>query len=176
MVKRMPLMVLDHCPLAPNLPGPEIAMSMNVCPDHAEIVEIGEGFLARTFPPQRYHHREHLIMAAYVLVRYPKRDWRAELPDLIRAYNVAAGGVNDDTRGYHHTMTMAFLTIIRGVLEVVGCDDVVDACHAVLTSPAAEQDMLLRFWSRDVLFSRAARLSWVNPDIGSIDLRALVVS
>ncbi|SJZ33776.1 hypothetical protein SAMN02745126_00476 [Enhydrobacter aerosaccus] len=144
-------------------------ISPRVRPDHAEIVEVGEGFLARTFPPSRYHHREHLIMATYLLVRYPERDWRAELPDLIRRYNVASGGVNDDTRGYHHTMTMAFLTLVEGVLAGVGHEDVVSACNAVLTSVAAERNVLLRFWSRELLFSRDARLGWVEPDIGAID-------
>ncbi|MFG1403819.1 hypothetical protein [Xanthobacter sediminis] len=151
-------------------------MTVNAHPDHAEIVEVGEGFLARTFPPERYHHREHLIMAAYLLVRYPERNWRAELPDLIRAYNVAAGGVNDDTRGYHHTMTMAFLTIVEEVLAESGRNDVVAACHAVLNSPAAEQNILLRFWSRDLLFSREARLDWIEPDISKIDLRVAAAS
>lgn len=151
-------------------------MSMNVSPDYAEIVEVGEGFLARTFPADRYHHREHLIMATYLLVRYPERNWRAELPDLIRAYNVANGGVNDDTRGYHHTMTLAFLTIVEEVLDEAGRDDVVAACNAVLTSPATEQNILLSFWSRDVLFSREARLAWIDPDIREIDLRAAAIS
>lgn len=151
-------------------------MSINVSPDHAEIVEVGEGFLARTFPADRYHHREHLIMATYLLVRYPERNWRAELPDLIRAYNVANGGVNDDMRGYHHTMTLAFLTIVEDVLDEAGRDDVVAACNAVLTSPATEQNILLRFWSRDVLFSREARLTWIDPDIREIDLRAAYIS
>lgn len=151
-------------------------MSMNVSPDYAEIVEVGEGFLARTFPADRHHHREHLIMATYLLVRYPERNWRAELPDLIRAYNVANGGVNDDMRGYHHTMTLAFLTIIEEVLDEAGRDDVVAACNAVLTSPATEQNILLRFWSRDVLFSREARLAWIDPDIREIDLRAAAIS
>jgi len=144
--------------------------SPDLCPDHAEIVDIGEGFLARTFPPARFRHREHLIMTTYLLVRYPARDWRAALPDLIRAYNVAAGGVNDDQNGYHHTITMAFLTLIESVLGEAGNADVVAACHKVLTSQAAAPDVLLRFWSREALFSREARRGWVEPDIAALDL------
>lgn len=144
--------------------------SPDLGPDHAEIVDIGEGFLARTFPPARFRHREHLIMTTYLLVRYPARDWRAELPDLIRAYNVAAGGVNDDHNGYHHTMTMAFLTLIESVLGAAGGGDLVAACRKVLTSQAAAPDVLLRFWSREVLFSLQARRGWVAPDIAALDL------
>jgi len=144
--------------------------SPDLCLDPAEIADIGEGFLARTFPPARFRHREHLIMTTYLLVRYPERDWRAELPDLIRAYNVAAGGVNDDTRGYHHTMTMAFLTIIESVLGEGGGGEVAAACHKVLSSQAAAPDLLLRFWSREALYSREARRGWVEPDIAALDL------
>ncbi len=141
------------------------------CTDAAEVAELGEGFLARTLPGARFRHREHLIVASYLLATYPARNWRVELPEMIRAYNVAAGGVNDDVRGYHHTITMAFLIIIEGVLAEVGRHDIVAACNAVLASPATEKDVLLRFWSREVLFSREARHGWIEPDLAEFKLR-----
>ncbi|MCA1471314.1 hypothetical protein I6F09_25965 [Bradyrhizobium sp. IC3195] len=68
------------------------------CTDAAEVAELSEGFLARTLPGARFSHREHLIVTSYLLATDPARDWRVELPEMIRAYNVAAGGVNDDVR------------------------------------------------------------------------------
>ncbi|GAA4479647.1 hypothetical protein [Gluconacetobacter asukensis] len=139
-------------------------MTTDIHPDAEEIAEVGEGFLGKTFPPDRFHHREHLIMMAYLLVKYPAHDWRAELPDLIRSYNVAAGGINDETRGYHHTITMAFVTIVETIVARAEHGDLVAACRAVLASPAARQDALLQFWSHELLFSREARRNWVAPD------------
>ena len=65
---------------------------------------------------------------------------------------------------------MAFLILIEGVLGKAGRGDVVAACHKVLVSQAAAPDILLRFWSRDVLFSREARRGWIEPDIAALDL------
>ncbi|UWU82509.1 hypothetical protein N2605_23210 [Bradyrhizobium yuanmingense] len=142
------------------------------CTDAAEVAELSEGFLARTLPGARFSHREHLIVTSYLLATDPARDWRVELPEMIRAYNVAAGGVNDDVRGYHHTITMAFLMIIEGILAEVGRRDIVAACNAVLASPATEKDVLLRFWSREALFSREARHGWIEPDLAEFKPRA----
>ncbi|MEY9362145.1 hypothetical protein ABH994_004866 [Bradyrhizobium yuanmingense] len=140
------------------------------CTDAAEVAELSEGFLARTLPGARFSHREHLIVTSYLLATDPARDWRVELPEMIRAYNVAAGGVNDDVRGYHHTITMAFLMIIEGILAEVGRRDIVAACNAVLASRATGKDVLLRFWSREVLFSREARHGWIEPDLAEFKL------
>ncbi|MBB2206511.1 hypothetical protein [Gluconacetobacter takamatsuzukensis] len=151
-------------------------MITDTCPDAGEIAEVGEGFLDGTFPSDRYHHREHLIMMVYLLVKYPTRDWRADLPDLIRRYNVAAGGVNDETRGYHHTITMAFVAIVEAIVFRGERGDCVASCRAVLASPAARQDVLLRFWSRELLFSKEARQDWVAPDLRAFDVDAVAAS
>ena len=145
-------------------------MISEIYPKAAEIAEIGEGVLARTFPADRFHHREHLIMMVYLLLQYPMRDWRADLPEVIRGYNVAAGGVNDDVRGYHHTISMAFLTIVGMIASKTRREGLVATCRVVLASPAASQDVLLQFWSRDVLFSKEARREWVPPNLRALEV------
>lgn len=149
-------------------------MSTDARPTNDEIVSVSEGFLAHTLPAEQFHHREHLIVTTYLRVTDPSRELRTDLPDLIRSYNVASGGVNDDSHGYHHTITMAYLDLIDQVLEGLQGDDVEEACAAVLTSPAAERDVLLNYWSREVLFSTEARLGWVEPDIREPDIRAMM--
>jgi hypothetical protein len=145
-------------------------MSRDTRPTRHEIAYVSEGFLACTLPADEFHHREHLIVTTYLRVTDPTRDLRADLPDLIRRYNVASGGVNDDSHGYHHTITMGYLDLIDQVLAGLPSNDMEDACAAVLGSPAAERDVLLHYWSRDTLFSTEARLGWVEPDVRAVTL------
>lgn len=147
-------------------------MSLVDLPSASEIVEIGEAFLDLSFPGNKFHHREHLIMVTYLLIEYPDRDWATELPDRIKAFNVANGGINNDTSGYHHTITMAFLMLVKEVLALSNTADHELAVGNVLFALGGERDLLLRFYSKDRLFSRDARLEWLGPDIREISVSA----
>lgn len=144
-------------------------------PTMAEITELCDGFVTRTLPAERFHHREHLIVTTFLRLGNHGDQVRRDLPDLIRHYNVACGGVNDDEHGYHHTITMAYLNLIEQVLDAIRHDDPEVAVAAVLASPAADRDVLLRYWSRDILFSVAARRGWVEPDIRALSLDPMPV-
>jgi hypothetical protein len=45
-----------------------------------------------------------------------------------------------------------------------------DRVELLLASPLADGALLLRFWSREVLMSPAARAAWVAPDIAPLTL------
>lgn len=88
----------------------------------------------------------------------------ASMPDMIRGYNEATGGVNSDTEGYHHTITLFSL---RAIWALIGssCDDPLSALVArVLASPLREKDFPLEHYNRERLFSVEARRGWVEPD------------
>jgi hypothetical protein len=88
----------------------------------------GERFLACTFPGANFHHREHLVTTVYLLWTFPQRDWRGLLPDLIRRYNESQGGVNNDTTGYHETITLFYLDLIGRFLALNRNLDLVQTC------------------------------------------------
>ena len=71
------------------------------------IRRIGEGLLARTLPRAEWTHEAHLAATTYLLTRRPDIELERDLPDLIRRYNESVGGVNNDTQGYHETITRA---------------------------------------------------------------------
>lgn len=131
----------------------------------AAIGEIGEGLLACTFPADRFHHREHLLATAYLIHRKPELDLRIDLPEIIRRYNVANGGANTDDAGYHHSITMFFLDQVERFLADRSHRPFPDICAELLGSPLADKDFILAFYSRETLFSREARLCWVEPDL-----------
>lgn len=138
---------------------------MNITIEETEIIHIGEGFLACTFPGANFHHREHLVTTVYLLWTFPQRDWRGLLPHLIRRYNESQGGVNNDTTGYHETITLFYLDLVGKVLALNRNLDLVQTCSQVLNSTASDKDLMLRYYSRDLLFSSEARKRWVEPDV-----------
>ena len=88
-----------------------------------------------------------------------------ELPLFILSYNLAVGGVNDDTRGYHHTITHVYIAGVKAHLAEVGHDlPLFKAVNALLLSERGRRDLALRFYSKERLFSVQARREFVAPD------------
>src|SRR5579883_2205163 len=83
----------------------------------AEIIRVGEGFLACSLPRQEWTHAAHFAAALWLMRYRPDLEAAREMPRLIRAYNESFGRVNDDHGGYHETITQASLRALRGVLE-----------------------------------------------------------
>jgi hypothetical protein len=132
----------------------------------AEIAQIGEGLIARTLPRAEWTHEAHLAATTYLLLRRRDVDVDAGLPDIIRRYNESVGGVNDDTQGYHETITRTFL---HGVRLFLGEADAKEPLHELvnelLLSPMGRRDWPLRFYSPELLFSVEARRHFVVPDL-----------
>ncbi len=135
----------------------------------AEIVHVGEGLLARSLQREEWTHEAHLAATIYLLLRHSELELDSELPDLIRRFNESVGGVNDDTQGYHDTITRTFLHGIRLFLSEA---DLRSPLHrlvnALLLSPMGRRDWPLRFYSRERLLSVAARRAFVRPDIAPL--------
>jgi hypothetical protein len=94
----------------------------------------------------------------------PERD----LPGLIRRYNESVGGVNSDSEGYHETITQVFIRTLRRALAGGEGEALHKRVNAVLLAPEGRRDWPLRFYSPERLFSKAARLGWVKPDLAAL--------
>ncbi len=132
----------------------------------AEIVRIGEGLLACNLPRTEWTHAAHFASALWLMRYRPELDVAATMPGLIRAYNQSVGRVNDDSGGYHETITLASLRAARGVLDAYPPDmPVWRIVNALLSTNLANPNWLLEYWSRDRLMSVEARRTWVEPDL-----------
>jgi len=135
----------------------------------AEIEHIGEGLLARTLPRAEWTHEAHLAATTYLLTRRPDIAIDKELPGIIRRYNESAGGVNDDTQGYHETITRVFLHGVRLFLaEADPGEPLHELINELLLSPMGRRDWPLRFYSAERLFSVDARRHFVPPDVAAL--------
>jgi hypothetical protein len=135
----------------------------------AEIEHLGEGLLACALPKAEWTHEAHLAATTYLLLKHPEIDLDTELPGIIRRFNESVGGVNDDTKGYHDTITRVFLHGIRLFLSEGGLDEPLhELVNELLSSPMGRRDWPLRFYTRDHLLSVAARRSFVPPDVAAL--------
>lgn len=137
--------------------------------DDDAIRRVGQGLLDHSLPRTEWTHEAHLAATTWLVRDRPDIAIDLEIATIIRSYNVAVGGVNDDTQGYHETITRAYLSGVRAHLAARPSDEPLVACvNALLGSPAGRRDWPLRFYSRDRLFSVAARRGFVPPDLASL--------
>lgn len=137
--------------------------------DDAAIRHIGEGLLACTLERAEWTHEAHLAACLWILVERPEIMPERDLPAIIRRFNESIGGVNDETQGYHETITQCFIRAVR--LHLDRCDDplpLVARVNGLLLSEEGGRGWPLLFYSHDRLFSIAARLRWVEPDLAAL--------
>ena len=138
-------------------------------PDDAAVRHVGEGLLACTLPREEWTHEAHLAACLWLLTERADVDVDARIADIIRKYNASVGGVNDDSQGYHDTITRAFVCGVRLFLKGrQGGEGLADRVNALLASPMGKRDWPLRFYSRDRLFSVKARRGFVEPDLAPL--------
>jgi len=137
--------------------------------DNADIQRIGEGLLARTLPRADWTHEAHLAATLWLIRDRPDIDVDARIATIISRYNESVGGVNDDSQGYHDTITHVFVAGIRlHLAERPAEEPLANAVNSLLASPMGKRDWPLRFYSRDLLFSVAARREFVAPDLAPL--------
>jgi len=145
--------------------------SIRLFEDDASIVEIGESLLARTLPRAHWTHEAHLAACTWLVRDRPDIAIERELPAIISAYNEAVGGVNDDTQGYHETITQVYIAGVQAHLLQFGMELPLHAAvNALLLSHRGRRDLPLAFYSRERLFSVHARRGFIEPDLASLDL------
>lgn len=129
-----------------------------------EIDRIGTGILDHSLPKPDWTHAAHWAAAVWLL-RHPDYDAEADMPDIIRAYNMAYGVKNTDTEGYHETITLASLYIARRFLAASGPDAPMhEVVNALLNTGYSRSDWIFRYWSKEKLFTAQARRNWIGPD------------
>lgn len=131
-----------------------------------QIARLATGFCACTLPKAEWTHGAHFATALWLILTRPDMMAERDMPGMIRRYNESVGGVNSDTGGYHHSITLASLHMARRLLASLPGDVTpAKAFAALMASPLGDKDWLFTYWSRDCLLSVAARRDWVAPDL-----------
>lgn len=133
-----------------------------------DIRALGEGLLACALPREAWTHEAHLGACVWLLTERPDIDIDAEIAGLIRRFNESVGGVNDDTQGYHDSITRAYVAGVRLHLSRTEVTGLTERVNALLQSDMGRRDWPRRFYSRDLLSSVAARRRFVEPDLAPL--------
>lgn len=134
----------------------------------SDIRALGEGLLACALPREAWTHEAHLATCLWLLSERPDIDVDAEIAAIIRRFNTSVGGVNDDTQGYHHSITRAYVAGVRLFLSETAEQGLAARVNAMLLSDVGRRDWPLRFYSRDLLFSVPARRGFIQPDLAPL--------
>ncbi len=135
----------------------------------AAIERLAAGLVDRTLPKAEWTHAGHFAAALWLLRHRPEAAAPDAMRALIRAYNEATGTANTDSGGYHHTITIASLRAAAAHLAAAGAEaPLAVVLERIMASPQGRSDWLLAHWSRDRLFTPAARRDWVAPDLAPL--------
>ncbi len=129
---------------------------------------IAEGLIACTLPKPAWTHAAHFAAALYLLARRPDLNRQCAMPGIIRAYNLATGVANTPSSFYHETITQASLRAARAPLAARPDEALFVVCNALLASKLGRPGWLAEDYSDARLFSAAARLGWVDPDVRAL--------
>jgi hypothetical protein len=129
-----------------------------------EIESLVRAFENGSLPRTEWTHARHLMVALWYLRLHGRDEATRLIRDGIRRYNFIQG----NHTGYHETITLAWVDVIERFLSGRERDMPVSLLAASLLHECGEKDYLLRFYSKERLFSDEARARWVSPDRSAI--------
>jgi hypothetical protein len=134
-----------------------------------EIFSLVRRFGDCTLPRAEWTHAAHLTVALWFLLEFDWPEATERVRRGIRSYNAAHGIRPTPTGGYHETLTVFWLRVVRSFLEEGRNEG--RALVSLANELAAEADsrLPLRHYTRERLFSPEARASWVEPDLKPLD-------
>ncbi|MGH7939902.1 MAG: hypothetical protein ACREE6_01140 [Limisphaerales bacterium] len=124
-------------------------------------------FEAGTWPLESMHHREHVKLAYLYLCRYPSEEATRRIRSSIKRFNAAHNVPEGPDRGYHETMTQAWMRLIFCALTEFGPAENSDAFVDKHTQLPAKRALLF-FYSRDHIMSAEAKQRLVEPDLSPL--------
>lgn len=134
-----------------------------------DVMRIAAGLLDRSLPREAWTHEAHLAAVCVIIVAHPEIVPEQDMPAIIAGYNVAVGGTNDDTQGYHETLTQFWIRQARAFLRRSADGGIVERVNRFIASTDGRRDAPFRHYSREHLFSVAARRNAVEPDLMRFD-------
>ncbi len=135
----------------------------------SEITYIYDGFKDHSLPVSDFTHAAHWAVTVWLLSRFDGADVARRLPQMIRSFNIAKGGQNTVSEGYHETITLASIGAAAHMRSTAGpALENWEITNQILTSRLGKADWILHHWSKQCLFSPKARAGWVTPDMQAL--------
>ena len=134
-----------------------------------EVAAFIRDFEACCLPKSRWTHQAHLTAGFWYLQNHAPGDALDMIRERIWRHNESVGTANTDTDGYHETITRLYMTAIAAHVAQHRHLTFDESLAALLASPPGDSAWPLEHYSRERLFSLAARRGWIEPDLQPID-------
>ncbi|MEP6924094.1 MAG: hypothetical protein ABI954_06495 [Pyrinomonadaceae bacterium] len=130
-----------------------------------EVIELIKKFEDSAVTATEWTHGAHLTVALFYAVNHDFETALGKMRAGIFKLNAAHGTPNTPTRGYHETLTVFWLLTISEFLEKTKERDSLSKLANHLIETCGDSGLPLKFYSRDVLFSPAARANYIEPNL-----------
>lgn len=123
-----------------------------------------------SLPRRSWNHRTLLALAMWYLSHHPEADATEKVIGGIRRYAFAKKLAATSPGAYHETHTLFWLAVARRYLATAANGAVVDRVNGFVGAYAEREDLVLDYYSPEVIASWQARQGWVEPDRKTLDL------
>lgn len=124
-------------------------------------------FEDRSLDVSRFTHRGHVALASVYVLRFGATAALDRLRREIPRFNVAKGGVNNQERGYHETLTVFWVLLIEETLETMENLTDREKVNGAIERLSAS-GLWREYYSFDVLKNPECRFRWTAPDVRGI--------
>jgi hypothetical protein len=130
-------------------------------------------FESGTLPKERWTHAAHLLTGACYVHALGEAAATDRMRERVSAYNLAVGGQNTPTSGYHETVTVFWIKLLRDVLcNLKALHPGIsrsELAHMAVEGLVNERNIYWEFYDFDILKSEEARRVWIWPNIRPFD-------
>lgn len=132
-----------------------------------EMEAFAKAFEDRSLEAVSFSHQGHVALAAVYVLRHGAAAALERLRREIPLFNVAKGGINNQERGYHETLTVFWVLLIEETLrEMTGLTDLEKVNSTI--ERLSTSGLWREYYSFDVLKNPECRFRWVAPDVRSL--------
>lgn len=131
----------------------------------ADIERLVASFLDCSLPCDEWTHEAHLTVGLWHVCRYHADEALDHVRAAIVRYNGRCNVPSTTARGYHETLTRFYLRLIGHFAETAAERGNLLALTHGLLATYGDRELPLHYYSRELLFSPAARTGWIEPDV-----------
>jgi hypothetical protein len=128
-----------------------------------------------TLPLAAWTHRAHVRMAFLYASQYLPAESIDRMRSSIRRYNASRQIPESPDRGYHETITVAFMRLVHNALRDTG-PFVASTVFCERHPELLDKSVLLRFYTIERLKSAEAKRAYMEPDLQPIPVLAEVLA
>ena len=123
-------------------------------------------FEAGTLDKSRWTHAAHIFTGACYVHSFGEVAAIARMRDRVSAYNLAVGGQNTATSGYHESITVFWIKLIA--THHNPGESRATFAHRAVRDLAPNRNIYADFYDFDLVASTEARRTWIAPNLRTL--------